>query len=275
MNYLVMETHQSYCVVLDEAGRFIKAANFGYAIGQSVDTIYELQAEPPRIIPWKPILSFASAAAAVFILFMALQFFRGFGIPYASVYLQINPEVRIDVRRDDTVVAVHPMNEDGAALLEGYEAGRKDLDIVTDELIERAIAMGYLSAGGGVTIRLDAPDDLWFQDTGVRLRRNLSERLSVTIEITRYETTSPEEPPQSITIPFGGDSDFDGDSDYDSPHRAPMPAEDDSDFDSDYDDESDYRAPSIRPMEDSDYDDGDSSDFDGDSYDDDSPYDDD
>ena len=27
MNYLVMETHPGYCVLLDEEGRFLKAAN--------------------------------------------------------------------------------------------------------------------------------------------------------------------------------------------------------------------------------------------------------
>ena len=36
VNYLVMETHPAYAVVLDEGGRFLKAANLRYQVGDTV-----------------------------------------------------------------------------------------------------------------------------------------------------------------------------------------------------------------------------------------------
>ena len=36
MSYLVMECHPGYAVLLDEEGRFLKAANLRYEIGQTV-----------------------------------------------------------------------------------------------------------------------------------------------------------------------------------------------------------------------------------------------
>ena len=36
MKYIVMECHFSYAILLDEEGRFLKAANRGYQVGQSV-----------------------------------------------------------------------------------------------------------------------------------------------------------------------------------------------------------------------------------------------
>ena len=39
MKYLIMECHMAYAVVLDEDGRFLKAANMDYEVGQTVDTI--------------------------------------------------------------------------------------------------------------------------------------------------------------------------------------------------------------------------------------------
>ena len=36
MKYLVMETHPAYAVVLDEEGRFLKAANLRYQVGDTV-----------------------------------------------------------------------------------------------------------------------------------------------------------------------------------------------------------------------------------------------
>ena len=39
MNYLVMEVHPAYAVVLDEEGRFLKAANLRYQVGDTVRDI--------------------------------------------------------------------------------------------------------------------------------------------------------------------------------------------------------------------------------------------
>ena len=36
MCYLVMECHPGYVILLDEAGRFWKAANFQYEVGQTI-----------------------------------------------------------------------------------------------------------------------------------------------------------------------------------------------------------------------------------------------
>ena len=42
MKYLVMETHPAYAVLLDEKGRFLKAANLNYQVGDTVQNIIEL-----------------------------------------------------------------------------------------------------------------------------------------------------------------------------------------------------------------------------------------
>ena len=36
MSYIVMECHSSYAILLDEEGRFLKAANLHYQVGQRV-----------------------------------------------------------------------------------------------------------------------------------------------------------------------------------------------------------------------------------------------
>ena len=42
MKYLVMETHPAYAVLLDQSGRFLKAANLNYHVGDTVMDIIEL-----------------------------------------------------------------------------------------------------------------------------------------------------------------------------------------------------------------------------------------
>ena len=48
MNYLVLETHPAYAVLLDEEGRFLKAANLHYQVGDTVQNIVELRPPQPR-----------------------------------------------------------------------------------------------------------------------------------------------------------------------------------------------------------------------------------
>ena len=43
-----METHPAYAVVLDERGRFLRAANLHYEVGETVDQVVELQLPPAR-----------------------------------------------------------------------------------------------------------------------------------------------------------------------------------------------------------------------------------
>ena len=60
MNYLVLETHPAYAVLLDERGRFVKAANRGYRVGDRVQDPVLLQAAG-RTVPFR----FAAAGGAL------------------------------------------------------------------------------------------------------------------------------------------------------------------------------------------------------------------
>ncbi len=48
MSYLVMECHPGYAVLLDEEGRFLKAANLRYEIGQTVYDPVLMKETPER-----------------------------------------------------------------------------------------------------------------------------------------------------------------------------------------------------------------------------------
>ena len=43
MKYLVMECRPGYAVLLDEEGRFLKAANRNYQVGQTVTEVVEMR----------------------------------------------------------------------------------------------------------------------------------------------------------------------------------------------------------------------------------------
>ncbi len=70
MKYIVMECHYSYAVLLDEKGRFVKAANFGYVVGQVVTDPILIKNRPSALVIFRSIFR-----AVMFIAFVALVIF--------------------------------------------------------------------------------------------------------------------------------------------------------------------------------------------------------
>ena len=182
MKYIIMECHSSYAVLLDEKGRFWKAANLRYQIGQTVeDPVLMKEPGMGKKIKQRAVMGIAAAAACFLLAFTG--YYRDYMVRDASICLTINPSVRMELNRKGQVMAVAGVNEDGRKLLEGYRQGSRDRLAVTEELIERAIEAGYLSAGGKIVLDIDAPEEAVFQKYGVELRMGLTEYLTDTLEV--------------------------------------------------------------------------------------------
>ena len=206
MSYLVMECHPGYAVLLDEDGRFLKAANLRYEVGQTVyDPVLMKETTERQRHTMRWISSGIAAIAACFLLFFGIHYYQKYLQPYSSIYLTINPTVQMDLNRQGTVVRLTGINEDGKALLEGYDSKGKDKVTVADELIDRAIEMGFLSEGGQVSFSIDSPDDALFQEYGTELRTKVTEhldgRITITIEITNHQDGQGQESPESSLSP--------------------------------------------------------------------------
>ena len=256
MKYMVMECHTGYAVLLDEEGRFWKAADLHYEVGQTVENPLLMKQPQPsgRRRITRLVSSTVAAAAACLFLIFGFSYYQNYLRIYSSIYLSINPEVQMDLNRYGNVVRLTGTNEDGAKLLEGYSGRGKDKLTVADELIDRAIEMGFLSEGGQVSFFIDSPEDALFQEYGTELRTEINEhldgRITITIEIVNYQDTPETESstsessvsetaaPQSAA-PSGGDTDYVpaddteddyGDTDYgpenddDADDSAPVPA---------------------------------------------------
>ena len=262
MNYLVMEVHPAYAVVLDEEGRFLKAANLRYQVGDTVRSIVELR--PARNRPaawWKPLAGLAAAAACFCLVFFG--YYQPNYTPYGTLRIQINPDVELTVSRTDRVLELEGLNPDGEELIEGYSYQGKDRQTAANELVERAIAMGYLSSGDTVSITVSSSDADWQAREEARTRAQLEERYGETIVIRLGEASGQPEPqppeetaeivipispqtptpapvstPTPVPTPIPGDTDYgpnaDGVTDYDDTDYGPN-----ADGVTDYDDTGD------------------------------------
>ena len=197
MRYLILECHPGYAVLLDEQGRFCKAANLRYEVGQTVyhPILMQEEEKPRRAAQWAA-GGLVSVAACLLLVF-CLGYYQHFVQTHSSIYLAINPQVQMDLNRQGTVVRLTGANEDGEALLAGYDGRGKDKAVVADELIDRAIEAGFLSEGGQVAFYIDTPDDALFRAYGVELRASvtghLEGRIHVTVAIYDYADRQPDD----------------------------------------------------------------------------------
>lgn len=163
MEYLVMECHDSYAVVLDSRGRFRKVANLRYAVGQELDSVVPMEEPKRTVIPWKPLVSMAACLCVVCLWQMVL-------LTMGTVLIQINPQVRLRVNRMERVIAAEAVNADGAKVLFDYHPFGKTVEQVAGELSDRAAQLGYLPDGGQVRLTVDSKDHGWKTETENRLK---------------------------------------------------------------------------------------------------------
>ena len=226
MKYIVMECHLTYAVVLSEDGRFLKAANLHYEPGQVVTDLVEMEIPESRRDEKRKGRRwiYTLAAAAACLMLAATSMLQAGNRTYGSVYMTINPEVRIDVNRKDLVVDLEGINQDGLELIDGYSYRKKELDVVVDELVDRAIDQGYLHEGGRISLALEGEDGQWVMDHSDSLSTHLNEHLtgkmSVTIEVTDRNHES-----SQVMIPITPQADHYNEMDYGEDKETPAETE--------------------------------------------------
>lgn len=203
MKYLVMEHHLGYSIVVDETGDFIRVMNVGYDIGETITEVTPVRRQKAAILS-KPLMLTFGTVAAVFI-FAIVAVFSGMFTAFAEVTLRINPEVKIEVDKRNTVQSIRAVNRDGSILIDGYNFEDKKMLPVIDELLDRAMDKGFLHEGGTIAVDLDSRNMAWLEVSSLDVRSHLedfmSNKLEVTIQVSRLDTGE-----HQVVIPFGGDT---------------------------------------------------------------------
>ncbi|MBE6949216.1 MAG: hypothetical protein E7456_05160 [Ruminococcaceae bacterium] len=181
MRYVVMECYTSYAIVLSEDGRFLNVANMNYQVGQTLNDVFAMDISHAYPKRGRKVKLFAVIVFVICLIGLAVGVFKYLSQPYASVYMTINPSVRIDVKRDNTVDSVEGINYDGVWLVEDYVYEDKHLELVVNELIELAMDLGYLNEGDEVRITFDTDDDEWESHMEQVIRNEIDDNFDIEI----------------------------------------------------------------------------------------------
>lgn len=255
MTYLVMECHPSYAIVLDNEGRMIKAANLGYQEGQVVGEIIARQTpKAPILFRLAPL----AAAACLCLAVLGGGAYGAYGMPYGTVEVRINPDVKMSVSYMDRVVGLEGVNEDGKKLIDQVSYKGRDSEYMTGILVERAMEMGYLTEGGTVYVAASGGSERWKAKRADAIRTGLDTLLKdgmpveVHVESIGKDSSPAAAPhhkgeipggtggdkPAFIGVPPGGtgeDSDGNGEDDRDEDEHGDDTENDDKENDADPD----------------------------------------
>ena len=259
MTYLVMECHPSYAIVLDNEGRMIKAANLGYQEGQVVGEIIARQTpKAPILFRLAPL----AAAACLCLAVLGGGAYGAYGMPYGTVEVRINPDVKMSVSYMDRVVGLEGVNEDGKKLIDQVSYKGRDSEYMTGILVERAMEMGYLTEGGTVYVAASGGSERWKAKRADAIRTGLDTLLKdgMPVEV-HVESIGKDSPPAAaphhsgeipggtggdkpafIGVPPGGtgeDSDGNGEDDRDEDEHGDDTENDDKENDADPDKDDD------------------------------------
>lgn len=197
MSYLVMECGLSYAVVLDEAGRFLKAANLGYQVGQTLDHVLLLEEKKQPTLRQRMVPLAAAAACLCLMLLVSVEFFF---LPVGSVRMQINPEVRMEVNRVNQVIGLEGLNQDGNHLIDGYGYRWKSVEEVSNDLADRAMEMGFLTDGGSIGLTAESDNDDWNANTVHAILAELENHLGSKVELVDGALPEEEDSSQSVIV---------------------------------------------------------------------------
>lgn len=89
-------------------------------------------------------LRWASLAAACFVIIF-FGWFQVSRVPDASVYLDVNPSVTLNVNRLGKVIDIKAENEDGRIILDNMNLQNTDVDVAMNALLGSMVKHGYLS----------------------------------------------------------------------------------------------------------------------------------
>jgi hypothetical protein len=197
-------------VVLDQDGRILKVPNLGYTVGQSLKDVVLLPERLAKPALHKRIARWSALAACLCLLLLGSWVWQS---PIGTVRMHINPDVLLSVNRFDRVVALEGLNEDGTALIDGYRAYGQEMKTVSDELADRAMELGYLSAGGQITLTVDSEKGDWKTAAEelllLELEVHFEQRVTVTVD--GRQPPAGQEPTEEIIIPSQPEEDPDKD----------------------------------------------------------------
>ncbi|MBQ5334735.1 MAG: hypothetical protein J6Z45_02175 [Oscillospiraceae bacterium] len=164
MKYLVMECHAGYAVLMDEASRFVKAANLHYEVGQTVTAPVLMEETKPAIRRSTVVRIAAAAACLVLLSGIGLKVYQNRRKARSSIRLCSELEFEMQLNSAGEIIRISSSTESGQAMLDSVSVRKKDMAEVVGELLTLQREQGYIAEGETVSIYIDSEDEQKYEE---------------------------------------------------------------------------------------------------------------
>lgn len=104
---------------------------------------------------------------------------RGAAVPNATITLDVNPSLEIALDKNETVMAVTPLNEDAKTVVGTMDFKGSTLEVTVNALVGSLLRNGFLTdASNSVLVSVDALNN----QQGVQLQKTVQEEISAILE---------------------------------------------------------------------------------------------
>lgn len=203
MKYLVTECHEGYAVLMDEASRFVFAANLRYEVGQTVtDPI--LMEEPKTHITRSTAVRITSAAACLLLLSAAgFRYYLQSWKTQSVVLMNSELQIEMELNSRGQVISLKSDTEDGKALLKEYNGKRKPQIDVVNDLVKLQKDKGILSDGDTVDFYITSDNENDYKIYKTELEQSIP-KMQINVSVQDMDsytqpaaTTAPASPAQT------------------------------------------------------------------------------
>ena len=185
---------------MDEASRFVRAANLHYEVGQTVTAPILMEEETPKIR--RSTVIRIAAAAACLVLLSGIGLHSYFAKKMRStIRLCSEVEFEMQLNRAGEVIRISSSTENGQALLDSYQTKNKDMVTVVGDLLTMQRDQGYITEGETVSVYIDSDDDKKYEEYKSGLETE-AEKLNLQLSIQPPQP--PHEKDPAVTQPAEG-----------------------------------------------------------------------
>ncbi len=163
--------------------------------------------EKKRINPWA--MRIAGIAAAFVLIFGGIMGFQNYKEAHdvaATVALDVNPSIEIQVNQREKVLTVDPLNEEGRIVVGSMDFSGNDLDVTVNALIGSMLRNGYLNElANSILISVDSDDPAKGAELSARLKDEVNTLLKTDtfMGAVLSQTISPDKELQDLADKYG------------------------------------------------------------------------
>lgn len=178
---IVMQLNKNHACVMTSSGEFLKLK-----INKTPPKVGEVYTG--QIVKDIPFYKYAVTAATLTFIFLCSSTAYAYYTPVASVVVDINPSIKLDLNRWNRIIKTTPLNEDGKKVLSELKVQNKSLNDGLDSIIIQAKKDNFINgdkSNNANTVNIDIDSSKPISDFNISQFEEKAKSDNINLNITK------------------------------------------------------------------------------------------